>query len=644
MAYLPELRRKYATQAVTDTFRGINRNEKILDGEFAEIMNLSTREYPMLCPRERRKVYANTWTPGGILAKEKLCWTNQGHLIYDGQYTGVTVTDPAEGDYEEAPKYPKQLINFGAYVIVWPDQKYWNSQDPTDNGRMDKKITYVNLTPALVICDENGDQYPNLIIGDMTPEQEATAQYHLVPSTDVTVNPILYKKTENNTWEVVAPIYKYVDGEYKRTSTIYTKIVASNIGKHFGAGERATLSGIEAPETETNPALVAQLHAMNGPHTIIASEKDWIAIEADLNGQYTQQNGTFAEFSAAKTIPEMDYMLEYGNRLWGCHYGEDANGKIVNEIYASKLGDFTSWYTFAGVSTDSYAVSVGSDGPFTGCVVYDGIPMFFKENCVHKIYGNLPRNYQVMTTQLRGVQKGSWRSLQTVKGVLMYLSTKGVEAYTGSLPTCISEPLGENRDLHDGVAGSLGNRYYLSCAETVNGNEKLTMYVYDMQYGIWTEETNVHAMGMATLGDALYVLDSYPSGNHIWIIEPGNTPGTPQQDETIVNWEAKTGLIGWDMGYRKRFVSQKFATRFNIRAVMPMGSRLRVYIQYNSEGPWEEKLNIHNTGDSTRTLLMPVYPRRCDHMRLKLEGEGEIKIYSIARIVSGGGDGQRGAY
>ena len=74
-------------------------------------------------------------------------------------------------------------------------------------------------------------------------------------------------------------------------------------------------------------------------------------------------------------------MIECGNRLWGCKYGL-VDGETVNEIYASKLGDFKNWNCFAGLSTDSYAAARGSDGPFTGAADYLGQPRFSSRRTV----------------------------------------------------------------------------------------------------------------------------------------------------------------------------------------------------------------------------------------------------------------------
>lgn len=71
-----------------------------------------------------------------------------------------------------------------------------------------------------------------------------------------------------------------------------------------------------------------------------------------------------------------------------------------------------------------------------------GYVLFFKENTIHKIYGSRPADYQVVSTQCRGVAKGASRSLSVINETLYYLSTEGVMAWDGSLPVNISGRLG----------------------------------------------------------------------------------------------------------------------------------------------------------------------------------------------------------
>ena len=160
-------------------------------------------------------------------------------------------------------------------------------------------------------------------------------------------------------------------------------------------------------------------------------------------------------------MPNMDFLIESGNRLWGCRYGTALNGDVVNEIYACKLGDFKNWSCFMSLSTDSYTASCGTDGQFTGAITHLGYPLFFKENCVHKVYGNIPANFQIQDTACRGVQKGCHGSLAIVNETLFYKSRGGICAFDGSLPKDASYVLG-NEAYSDAVGGAHGNKYYVS--------------------------------------------------------------------------------------------------------------------------------------------------------------------------------------
>ena len=68
-------------------------------------------------------------------------------------------------------------------------------------------------------------------------------------------------------------------------------------------------------------------------------------------------------------------------------------------IYACKLGDPTNWFSYRGIAADSYAVTVGSDGAFTGAATCMGYALFFKENTLHKLCGTKPSDFQL--TSLR---------------------------------------------------------------------------------------------------------------------------------------------------------------------------------------------------------------------------------------------------
>ena len=315
----------------------------------------------------------------------------------------------------------------------------------------------------------------------------------------------------------------------------------------------------------------------------------------------------------------MDFIIESKNRLWGCRYGVSLNGEVVNEIYASKLGDFKNWNVFSGISTDSYAVTVGTDGQFTGAITHMGYPLFFKETCMHKVYGDYPANIRVQDTACRGVQRGCSRSLAIVNEVLYYKSRSAVCAYDGSLPVEMSAALGEEV-YGNAVAGALGNKYYISMQDQ---NEVYHLFVYDTMKGMWHREDNTHALAFCTCRGELYFTTA--DSPKIMTVTGSGTPA-----ETTVAWRAETGFIGTDSP------DKKYISRLDVRMSLDLESTVMFFIQYDSLGGWEPIYTM--TGATLRSFSVPIRPKRCDHLRLRIEGVGNAKIFSICKSIEQGSD------
>ena len=43
-------------------------------------------------------------------------------------------------------------------------------------------------------------------------------------------------------------------------------------------------------------------------------------------------------------------------------------------------------------------------------------------------------------------------------------------------------------------------------------------------------------------------------------------------------------------------------------------------------------------GRGLRTFLLPIRPARCDHLKFRLTGKGEMKLFSLARVLEAGSD------
>ena len=93
---------------------------------------------------------------------------------------------------------------------------------------------------------------------------------------------------------------------------------------------------------------------------------------------------------------------------------------------------------------------------------------------------------------------------------------------------------------------------------------------------------------------------------------------------------AETGVIGIFTP------DKKYVSRLSVRMSLDIGTRVYFYAQYDSSGEWE--LLFTMTGVNLRSFAVPIRPRRCDHMKIRIVGEGEAKIYSIAKTIEQGSD------
>lgn len=572
----------YITQSreFIDAFRGYNHNLRISDGEFYDMSNLTSDYFPLLSPREPRGVYVTPESSGGcngIIAKDDFCYVDGTSIFVDDTEIDLSLEDSY-----------KSLISMGAYIIILPDKKYVNTQDLTDYGDIEAEFT-TSGTVTFTLCKITGDPYTVTYTQDSEPENPKNEQYWI--DTSQTPHSLKQYSSSSGMWIAIA--------------TTYVKIAATGIGTQFNAYDSVDISGVTDEE----------LSDLNNNMLIYDCGDDYIIVVGILDEVTTQTT----PITLKRSMPVMDFVIESGNRLWGCRFGSADDGSMVNEIYASKLGDFRNWSCYQGISTDSYRASVGTDGAFTGAVSHMGYPIFFKEGCMHKVYGNMPSNYQIQTTACRGVQKGSDRSLAIVNEVLYYKSRFGICAYDGSLPAEASSALGEVA-YFDAVAGAHGNKYYISMSDS-DGTYHL--FVYDTTRAMWHREDNTRVRCFASYKNDLYYIDG-DSGKIKTVFGSGTA------DETRVKWSCETGLLGLSSPDRK------YISRINIRISLETTSSAFFYIQYDSSGSWQHIASLR--GSKTRSLSVAIRPRRCDHFRIRIEGEGDMKIYSITKTMSEGSD------
>lgn len=580
----PTLYEQETSREMLDMFKGYNHNLRIGEGEFFDMKNMTSDHYPVLSPRGQRGVYAAPVNPQGLIAKDSLCYVDGTDFVMN-EYRVNMGLSVAEDDC------PKQLISMGAYVIILPDKKWINTLDLTEYGNIDASFTTTS-DATFELCKINGDAYTNATVSATEPDSPENLALWI----DTSSKPHTLKQ-----WSATSSMWVAI-------ATTYVKITSAGIGQAFAQYDGVKISGIKDEA----------LQDLNSTMVLWECHDDYIVVVGILD-EVTTQTVADGAITLERKMPEVDFVTESENRLWGCRYGVAQNGEVVNEIYACKLGDFKNWNCFMGISTDSYAASVGSDGQFTGAITHLGYPLFFKETCVHKVYGNYPSNYQIQTTVCRGVQKGCHNSLAIVNETLFYKARSGICAYDGSLPVEASYSLG-NAVYSDAVGGAHGNKYYVTMKDTVG---VWHLFAYDTANGFWTKEDDLQAISFCSCRGEMYAIDQVTKR----II---TLCGSGEKDTNPVEWMVETGEMGLNSP------DMKYVSRLTLRMSMEVGAELRIYAQYDMEDEWFLLCTLEGT--SLRSFSIPVRPRRSDHLKLRIEGVGMCKIYAITKTIEQGSE------
>ena len=576
----PKLRVLQNSRQMVDVFKGYNHNLRIGDGEFFDMKNMTSDHYPVLSPRGKRGVYASPTNPTGLIAKDSLCYVDGTKFVINEYEIEMGLNDE-----------PKQLISMGAYVIIMPDKKWINTIDHTFGNieaHFDNEES--GMAVEFSLCTIDGADRTVKYHGETEPEDPENLDLWI----DESSKPHTLKQ------------YSKSNAAWVQIPTTYVKISCPGIGAAFEQYDGVTISGVKA----------AELQDLNASTVIWAKSDGYIVVVGILDA-ITSQPVTDGVISVDRKMPSMDFIIESENRLWGCKYGEANNGEVVNEIYASKLGDFKNWNCFMGLSTDSYAASCGTDGQFTGAITHMGYPLFFKENCVHKVYGNYPANFQIQTTACRGVQKGCEKSLAIVNETLFYKARSGVCAYDGSLPTEVSYAMG-NEAYSDAVGGSHGNKYYISMKDA---DGEYHLFVYDVAKGMWHREDDLKVDCFCSCRGELYAT---ANGKIITML------GSGSKDLADVEWMAETGEIGISSP------DMKYVSRITLRMSMDIDAEVGIYAQYDFSDEWELQCVLRS--DNLRSFSIPIRPKRCDYMKLRIEGVGAAKVYSITKTIEQGSE------
>ena len=571
MTYLPELAAiNSPAKKQIISFEGYNVQPVIEDGEMRDMLNLSSEKYPNLSQRQARGFF----TVGGI-----------------------------------APIYPDPehiLVKNGALAVICKDAIQ------TFNGPARFFYGY----------EKNGDNWSPVPYPDVKVQELSEGQRHMMVSIGKRI--------------CIWPEKIWFNVETKESGTLYGNYEMLQAGSivikndtttscTMTLPEGADLSGfttndaIELYFTDTNQTVYTTSSTIKEirDNVMVLPADTFLSILPDFPG--TEEEYTFSgTVLIERYVPDLDFVMESGNRLWGCH---------DNAICCCKLGDPTNWHYYQGLSVDAYEVEVGTDGPWTGCVPYSTHLLFFKENYIHKVFGNTPATYQTQQSECYGLEKGSEKSVCVINGTVFYKSKIGIMAYGGTLPEHISANLG-SKYYCNAIAGSDGAKYYVNMETRDGSREQL---VFDLDRVLWHKEDDMQPIEYVYLTNDTY---NEEGKNQLLYLRRAQSdddinricsvsPYVPFADEEKgLRWMAELGP------FDEFIEDKKIYSKLKMRLKLDDDAEITVLVKFN-DGEWQKIRHIYQSDE--RSAYIPISPIRCDKFFVRLEGVRECTVESLVR-------------
>lgn len=558
MGKLPSMQYSDGIRKTTQVqFGGLDMRAGAGDGAIADMFNLTGGQAPVLSTRPPRRTSGDRFVEssiGGLYCTDQVCYVVGQRFYVDGTYAGNLKTD---GE--------KVFCSLGNRVVIWPDKMIWLGGADTDG----------DTDPAHDADDEDD--------GRTTGLQDLEAS--------VTKTGLIFS-----------------DGTYAGEEAAANSITTGTSAFPFRVGDAVTISGCSVSANN----LTVVIREISADRKTLRFYENTFSLP-DGESSCTESGSV----TLAREVPDLDYLCENENRIWGCK---------GDTIWCCKLGDPYNWYVFDGLSTDAWRLDSGSPGDFTGCYSFLGYPVFFKEDRILKVYGTKPSNFQLMASATSGVRAGSAKSLAIAGETLFYLSRVGVVAYSGGIPQKISQIFGDTK-FDCAAGGSDGMKYYVSLHDASKSGSAggTALYVYDPETKMWHKEDGTEILTASCLnGVGLYAMarnrDTSDEVSILLLGDPAEAPDGMSREDLFDSF-AEFG------DFTVQDPNRKGVVKVQLRVELERGAQLTVQIKLDA-GAWLTVETLDTPGKYSAYL--PIIPRRCDHFRLRLRGHGQWKLYSLS--------------
>lgn len=540
---LPKLNSKDNKTTYLKAFSGLDKREKISDSSFGDMRNMTADSMPAIASREGRQLIATVSGATEICTPE---YTSGGLSSFTG-VMGNKFYYMGSSISGTLSSGKKSIADFNGKICIFPDKVYYDYQ----NG--DSELKQMER-----MCKITG------------------ASFH----------------SSTNS----------ITGAYSS----YITASGANFNQYFSVGDSIVISGCTEDKNNTKTAPERKNSISDdGIISVVCEAVSASRIDVVMYNQRGEKKGfvnktesLYVTFKNA--IPDMDNICVHNNRLWGTA----SNGDY---IYASKLGDFTNFNSFRGLSDDSWFSYIATKGPFTGICSYRSSVVAFKRDCIHHIYGDLPTNFSIPKQVSGGCIDG--KSICEIEGILYFLSYNGFSAYGGGEPYSISYQLTEKYSAC--AAGTDGRHYY---ASSVKPDGSYDVLVYNPETNIWVKEDNAPFVGFCTYDGVLYGI----ADGNMWRLCGG---------EENVSWCIVSKDFNYDM--------TEFKGVSDIRIRMKLNGRADISLSFDGD----DFFSCGSvTGDGKyKVYRVPVRFEKCESFRIMVEGTGKAVISDIEIIAYLGG-------
>lgn len=222
----------------------------------------------------------------------------------------------------------KALAGMGSKVLIWPDKLAFD----TETGQLETlgaKWELGDRKMTVCPCDTEGKMYEVAGAGDTEPESPEDGQLFL-------------KGEAGNLYDYESVLEKWSakSGKWVQVLVNTVRMTCPGIGSLLKEGDTVTLTGMpqavcDALAADLNGEIVVQAlegddlvasltpaqdsSRYYGSWTVTATGTSW----RSLDGARTENEGLAVSITLERRVPDLDFVTEQDNRVWGCSKKEN---------------------------------------------------------------------------------------------------------------------------------------------------------------------------------------------------------------------------------------------------------------------------------------------------------------------------------